>query len=86
MEPSASPADPEPDDRNHGLQPIAGLLTHHGLKSQDLVAASTEQITYKMVTRGCKGRRLTNNVQSKLQRALNKATNANYRLADLFNY
>lgn len=85
MEASAlTPA--ENDDRNHGLQPIALLLERHGIKAHDLVSASTEQITHKMVARGCKGRRLTNNVQSKLQRALNKLTGENYRLADLFNY
>ena len=84
--PSASELSEESDDRNHGPQPIADLLTRHGIKSHDLVAASTEQITHKMVTRACKGRRLTNNVQSKLQRALNKLASANYRLADLFNY
>ena len=76
----------EPDDRNHGPQPLADLLTRHALKNHDLVAASTEQITHKMVARAVKGRRLTNNVQSKLQRALNKLTGQNYRLADLFNY
>ena len=73
-------------ERNFGEQPLAALLAQHGLRSHDLVAASTEQITHKMVSRGCKGRRLTNNVQSKLQRALNKLTGGNYRLADLFNY
>ena len=76
----------EPDDRNHGPQPLADLLARHALKTHDLVAASTEQITHKMVARAVKGRRLTNNVQSKLQRALNKLTGENYRLADLFNY
>ena len=82
-----TPTTPETaDDRNHGPQPIAALLTHHALKSHDLVAASTEQLTHKMVARAVKGRRLTNNVQSKLQRALNKLTGENYRLADLFNY
>lgn len=79
-------ADDDHDDRNHGPQPIADFLLRHGLKTHDLVAASTEQITHKMVARAVKGRRLTNNVQSKLQRVLNKLANQNYRLADLFNY
>ena len=73
-------------DRNHGPQPLADLLARHALKSHDLVSASTEQITHKMVARAVKGRRLTNNVQSKIQRVLNKLTHENYRLADLFNY
>jgi hypothetical protein len=39
-----------------------------------------------MVQRGCKGRRLTRNVQGKLLRALNTATGNVYSLADLFTY
>ena len=85
-EPISLPTPTDSDDRNHGPQPLADLLTRHGLKTHDLVAASTEQITHKMVARAVKGRRLTNNVQSKLQRVLNRLTGENYRLADLFNY
>jgi hypothetical protein len=73
-------------ERNLGEQPLASLLTELGLKSHDLVIASTEQITHKMVQRGCKGRRLTKNVQGKLLRALNTATEKTYVLADLFTY
>ena len=73
-------------ERDLGEQPLARLLTQLGLKSHDLVAASTEQITHKMVQRGCKGRRLTNNVQGKLLRAFDKATGESHNLADLFTY
>lgn len=73
-------------ERDLGEQPLASLLTELGLKSHDLVIASTEQITHKMVQRGCKGRRLTKNVQGKLLRALNTATEKTYVLADLFTY
>jgi hypothetical protein len=50
------------------------------------VAASTEQITHKMVQRGSKGRRLTKNVQGKLLRALNTASGNTYAIKDLFTY
>ena len=73
-------------ERDLGEQPLARLLTELGLKSHDLVAASTEQITHKMVQRGCKGRRLTKNVQGKLLRALNTATAVSYAIPDLFTY
>jgi len=73
-------------ERNLGEQPIAAILAEHGLKAHDLVAASTEQITHKMVARGCKGRRLTPNVQNKLLRALNRATGKTFLPSDLFNY
>ncbi|HAL92689.1 MAG TPA: hypothetical protein DCM68_06660 [Verrucomicrobia bacterium] len=71
---------------NLGPQPIARLMAEHGLKTGDLVEASTEHITRKMVARACKGRRLTPRVQSKILRALNQAAGKEYALADLFHY
>ena len=68
------------------VQPIAEILTARGLKSHDLVEASTEHITHKMVIRACKGRRLTTRVQKKIVTALNRASNESFTLADLFNY
>ena len=73
-------------ERNLGAQPIAQLMAEHHLKAQDLVAASAEHITFKMVTRACKGRRLTPNVQSKILRALNQAAGRAYSRSDLFTY
>ena len=73
-------------DRNLGEQPIARIMADHNLKAQDLVAISTQQLTHKMVSRGCKGRRLTPNVKSKIRDALNKATGRKYTLEELFNY
>ncbi len=73
-------------ERNLGPQPITQIMAEHELKSHDLVAASTEQITHKMVTRACKGRRLTINVQGKILNALNNATGQHYALSDLFTY
>jgi len=76
----------EPNERNCGEQPIAALLANHGLSAHDLVAASTEQITHKMVARACKGRWLTPNVRGKIRHAINRAAGTEYTLADLFNY
>lgn len=73
-------------ERNMGEQPIAKLLQEHELKPNDLVVASTEHITHKMVSRACKGRRLTPNIQSKMRHALNKASGKEYSMKDLFNY
>jgi len=73
-------------ERNLGEQPIAQVMTAHDLKAHDLVQASTEQLTHKMVARACKGRRLTLNVQTKVLNALNAATGRHYALTDLFNY
>ena len=69
-----------------GLQPFSGLMIKHGLKPNDLVCNSTEQLTHKMVSRAVKGRRLTPNIQHKIINALNKAAGKEYELKDLFNY
>jgi hypothetical protein len=73
-------------ERNLGAQPVGQILREHHLKPHDLVMASTDQITHKMVSRACKGRRLTANVQAKILEAINKATGRNYAMRDLFNY
>lgn len=73
-------------ERNLGEQPIARIMGELQLRPHDLVAASTQQITHKMVARACKGRRLTPHVQIKILDALNAAAEGSYALRDLFNY
>jgi hypothetical protein len=73
-------------ERDLGPQPIADILTKLNLKPHDLVAASTQQLTHKMVSRAAKGRRLTINAQLKVLNALNAATGKSFSLKDLFNY
>ena len=73
-------------ERNLGEQPIARIMVNHGLKAQNLVASSTRQLTHKMVSRACKGRRLTPNVQSKVRDALNESTGKEYSMEELFTY
>ena len=73
-------------ERDLGEQPIAGLLTQLELDAHGLVAASTEQLTHKMVQRACNGRRLTPNVKGKVQRAMQTAAGREFKLADLFSY
>lgn len=73
-------------DRNLGEQPIARIMVDLNLKARDLVTISTQQLTHKMVSRGCKGRRLTSNVKSKIRDALNESTGKKYPMRELFNY
>jgi hypothetical protein len=73
-------------NRDMGEQPIVKIITECDLKPHDIVAASTEQITHKMIARAIKGRRLTPKVQHKILNALNNATQKNYLVKDLFNY
>lgn len=72
--------------RDLGPQPIAELMIQLNLKPHDLVAASSDQLTHKMVARAMKGRRLTSNTKGIVQRALNKASGGNYKFSQLFNY
>jgi len=74
------------EGRDLGEQPIAKIIALHGLKPKDIVESSAKQLTYKMISRAVKGRRLTPNVQHKILAALNKASNKNYALKALFNY
>lgn len=78
--------DSESIERDLGEQPIAQILEEKGLQGRDLVSASTESITFKMVGRACKGRRLSPHVQAKICRALNRATGSTYSVEDLFSY
>ncbi|MDD5432065.1 MAG: hypothetical protein PHO70_03660 [Candidatus Omnitrophica bacterium] len=73
-------------ERDLGEQPIAGIMAEYGLKPNDLVNNSSEQITHKMVSRAVKGRRLTPKIQQKILNALNKALDKQFVLKDLFNY
>jgi len=73
-------------ERDLGQQPIAKIMLELGLKPNDLVSNSTEQISHKMVSRAVKGRRLTAHIQIKILNALNNAAKKNYTLKDLFNY
>jgi len=50
--------------------PLDELMTGLGLSNADLVKASTEQLTFKMVQKARKGKTLTPNVQNKILAAL----------------
>ena len=73
-------------ERNLGEQPLAGLMDAAGLQPRDLVAASGEQLTFKMIARARKGRRLTLHMQAKIARALTRAAGRPYTTGELFNY
>jgi hypothetical protein len=78
------------ESRNHGKQPLDGLLESFAYANSDLVEASTEQLTHKQVQKARKGRRVTSNIQKKILNALrtlrkDQADEA-YQVSDLFNY
>jgi len=77
---------PQENERNLGPQPLMDVMQVMGLDAQALVAASTEQLTHKMVARACKGRRLTPRVKAKVCAALNAASGRAHTVSELFNY
>ena len=74
------------ETRELGPQPIDSIMLENHLSNHDVVAASTEQITHKMVAKARSGRFLTQPVRQKILRALNQVLKAEYTLNQLFNY
>lgn len=71
----------------YGTQPLDTIMTELGITNSDLVRASTEQLTHKMVQKGRKGRRLTLHIRQKLLNALHNAHKEHlFTLRDIFNY
>ena len=68
-------------------QPIDALMTKLNISNAELVAASTRQLTFKVVQKARKGKPLTPNLQMKVLEAMNalKPERA-FSLKDLFNY
>ncbi len=63
----------EETTRDHGLQPLDGLMERWNLTNHDLVGVSAEQLNHKQVQRARKGRQLTLHLMQKVARALNEA-------------
>lgn len=75
------------DSMEKGVQPLDTILLSLKLSNHDLVQASQDQLTHKMVAKGRKGRKLTLNGQNKILRALNASQSKKvYLLSELFNY
>ena len=64
---------PAADEREHGPQPLIGLLEGWGLTHTDLVEISPEQLTFKQMERATSGRHLTLKMRQKVTRTLNFA-------------
>jgi hypothetical protein len=62
--------------REHGPQPLDGLLERWNLTNHDLVTASTEQLNHKQVQKARKGRHLSLHLMQKVMRAFNAAAAA----------
>ena len=72
-------------DNNNTVQPLDALMTQLGLTNAQLVHASTAQLSFKMVQKARKGRRLSPNMQTKILAALlTIKPDLNLRPQDLF--
>ncbi|MDP0492377.1 MAG: hypothetical protein Q7Q71_15120 [Verrucomicrobiota bacterium JB023] len=60
-------------EMDKGDQPLDQLMEKWGLANNELVEASTEQLTHKQVQKARKGRRLTLKMMMKVTRAFNVA-------------
>jgi hypothetical protein len=67
------------------LQPLDGILKARGLSNEDVVKASTEQLTFKQVQKARMGHAVTINIQNKILRALNACGKVQYQIRELFN-
>jgi hypothetical protein len=85
------------DTRDHGPQPLDGLMDRWGVTNHQLVDTSVEQLNHKQVQRARKGRQLTLHLMQKVTRTLNDAVLAKlpkeerpnfqiYSHKQLFNY
>ena len=73
-------------ERNLGGQPLKAILEKHELSAKDLIDASNVPLTYKLVARACKGRRLTSRSKKIVLEAVQMATGHVYKMTDIFNY
>ncbi len=72
---------------NLGVQPLDSQITRLNLSETEIIKASTRQLTFKMLQKGRKGRRLTPNAQHKILEALHALKpDEHLTLKDLFNY
>lgn len=72
---------------DYDVQPLDDIMKKRGLKNDDLVAASTEQLTHKQVQKARLGRRVTPNIKGKILRALVACTqDSTYSIKMLFDY
>jgi len=78
----------KPEEKiENGTQPFDALLSSLGVKNSDLVEASSEQLSHKVVAKARKGRRLTIKARHKVLNALNAHQKEKaFKLTDLFNY
>lgn len=71
----------------YGFQPLHEIMTQLGISNSDVVRASTEQLTHKMVQKGRKGCPINPHIKQKIANALNAVQKEQvFTIRELFNY
>lgn len=72
----------------NGVQPLDGIMNEYELSNNDIVQASTEQLSHKIVNKARKGRRISIKLQVKITTALNIALDgdATFKRVQIFTY
>ena len=72
---------------DQAAQPLDEILKALNLRNEDLVKASTQQLTFKQVRKARAGKKVTPNIQEKIVHALNACVGeTKYQLPELFTY
>lgn len=70
----------------YGEQPLDALMLQHELTNKDLASRSETQLTFKVIKKARKGRRLTRRTQEKVLSALNACLTDPVPFSAVFNY
>jgi hypothetical protein len=78
---------PEPDEMKKGVQPIDQVMKNLGLTDTAFVDKSYKKLSFRLVAKARKGRRLKHRNQTLIMRVLNECyPDKNFTFEDLFNY
>jgi hypothetical protein len=71
----------------YGFQPLHEIMNQLEISNSDIVNASTEQLTHKMVQKGRKGIPINPHIKQKIANALNNAQKEQvFTIRELFKY
>ncbi len=75
------------EEMDMGVQPLDKIIRELMLTDTDLVNKTTDNLTFRMVAKGRKGRRIKARAQLRILRALNDCSpEKKFTLEDIFNY
>ena len=76
---------PEPNEMKKGVQPIDKVMTDLGLSDTAFVDKSYKKLSFRLVAKARKGRRLKHRNQTLIMRVLNECyPDKNFTVEDLF--